>query len=151
MTAAVDVLTGLVVVASAIVAGVFFAVAVSVLPALFAMPMGQYVEIHRMLGKGYHPAMPVLVTAAIVTEVLLAILAPSAATLGCYAVATASLLGVSVVSHRCNVPINREIAAIGDQLPTGWDPRPRWRNWHRLRLGFAFAVLGLNISALALL
>jgi uncharacterized membrane protein len=150
MTLVVEMLTGLVVVASAIVAGVFFAVAVSVLPALFAMPMDQYVDVHRMLGKGYHPAMPVLVTSAIVAEVLLAVLAPSRSALACYLVATVFLLGVSAVSHLCNVPINRDIAAVGDQPPQGWDPRPRWRNWHRLRLGFAFVVLGLNVTALAL-
>jgi uncharacterized membrane protein len=151
MTLLVDTLTGLVVVASAVVAGVFFAVAVSVLPALFAMPMGQYIETHQLLGKGYHPVMPRIVTAAIIAEVVLAILAPSTVTLSCYAMATAALLGVSVVSHRCNVPINREIAATGGRRPEGWDPRVRWRDWHRLRLCFAFAVLGLNVVALALL
>lgn len=151
MTAVVYAVAGLVLVASAVVAGVFFAVAVSVLPALFTMPMGQYIETHRLLGKGYHPAMPRIVTAAIVAEVLLATLVSSAAIVGCYAAAAAALVGVSVVSHRCNVPINRDIAAIGDRPPEGWDPRPRWRNWHRLRLGFAFVVLGLNVTALALL
>lgn len=151
MTPVVVTLTGAVAVASAIVAGVFFAVAISVLPALSVMPMGQYMETHRLLGKGYHPTMPRLVTAAILSEVLLAVLAPSPATRGCYVAASAFLLGVSAVSHRCNVPINREIASMGGEPPDGWDPRPRWRNWHRLRLAFAFVVLSLNVAALALL
>nr|AJD20046.1 hypothetical protein [uncultured bacterium] len=148
----VESLSVAVILSNGIVAGVFFAVLVSVLPTLFAMPLGQYVETHRLLGKGYHPAMPVIVNVGTVGAVLLAFLAPSAATKALFGAAAVLLVGVQAVSHLLNVPINRKVHAVDlDRLPAGWrDPRPAWRNWHQLRTALAFAAFLANSTAVVL-
>lgn len=132
-----------------IVTGVFFAVAVSVLPTLFALPPGQYVRVHRLLGKGYHPAMPLIVNAATLADLVLLIVGGGTARV-LSAVAFAAMIGVQCVSHLCNVPINRALRGVDpDDLGAGWtDPRPAWRGWHLLRTGCASLAL-LTTSAAA--
>lgn len=56
-----EVLGVLALLGSGITAGVLFAVALSVLPALFAMEPGTYVHAHQLLGRNWDPAMPVIV------------------------------------------------------------------------------------------
>ncbi|WP_308249856.1 DUF1772 domain-containing protein [Sphaerisporangium fuscum] len=131
-----------VLVGAGIVAGVFVAVAVSVLPTLIAMPADRYVETHRMLGKGYHPLMPLLVNATMLLDIALAIALRGAPRVS-FAVAAVLLLGSQFVSHLCNVPINRSLHEIDvTAIPSDWnDPRPVWRNWHLLRTAIALAAL----------
>ena len=45
----------LAVLGSGVVAGVLFAVALSVLPALFAMPMDRYAYAHKLIGRNWDP------------------------------------------------------------------------------------------------
>ena len=54
-----------------------------------------------------------------------------------------------MVSHFCNVPINRQVKRLDpDRLPADWrDPRPLWRRWHTLRT--VLAVLALLLNAIA--
>jgi len=59
---------------SGLTAGVLFAVALSVLPALFAMPMDRYIETHRLLGRNWDPTMPVIVLTSTAVDVALAVL-----------------------------------------------------------------------------
>jgi uncharacterized membrane protein len=136
-----------------IVAGVFFAVAVSVLPALFALPAGQYVVAHRLLGQGYHPVMPLLVSTALIADVALAILGPAATTRSLAVAGAAALAGVQFVSQFGNVPINRVVHATDpDSIRADWaDPRSAWRNWHLLRTGFAVAALTFTAVAVVLI
>jgi hypothetical protein len=61
------------VVGSGMVAGVLFAVALSTLPALFAMPPARYVETHRLLGAHWDPTMPVLVLGSAGADAVLAL------------------------------------------------------------------------------
>ncbi|GII95054.1 anthrone oxygenase family protein [Sinosporangium siamense] len=145
-----ELLALLITVESGIVAGVFFAVAVSVIPALATMPPGRYIEAHRALGEGYHPVMPIIVNSATLAAAALIFLAPSTATRWIFAVVTVLLLGVQGVSHLCNVPINRRAKAVDpDNVPDGWDdPRTLWRNWHLLRTALAFLLLVVSTVAL---
>jgi uncharacterized membrane protein len=133
----------LAVLSAGLAAGVLFAVALSVVPAFAAMPPDRYVYTHGLIGPHFDPTMPVIVLAGAAANVALACLADTAPARGLYAVAAAAMAAVSVVSHLCNVPINRRVrGAEPDALPAGWaDPRPLWRRWHLLRTGLACAAL----------
>lgn len=134
---------------SGVTAGVLFAVALSVLPALFAMETGTYVHAHQLLGRNWDPTMPVIVLTSTLVEGVLAVTSDGAAR-SLFAAAAVLSLGVSGVSHLCNVPINRRVKAVTDpsDLPADWrDPRPLWRRWHLLRT--VLAVLALLCVAAA--
>jgi uncharacterized membrane protein len=150
ITVFVDALAVIVTLLSGTVAGVFFAVAISVIPALAGMPAGRYIEVHRRLGQGYHPAMPIICTAALAADVALVFLVDGVAERLLYAVAAVLVLGVQGVSHLCNVPINRQVHAIEpDAVPADWaDPRELWRNWHLLRTVLAFMLTLANAIAI---
>jgi uncharacterized membrane protein len=145
-----EVLGVLAVLGSGTISGAFFAVAVSVTPALSALPPDRYVEAHRLLGKGYHPIMPIMANLTMATGIWLAFVAPSTAGRVVAGVAAALTLGVQGVSHLGNVPINRSLAA-ADPGSDGWpDPRPRWRFLHLVRTALAAAVFVLFSLALVL-
>lgn len=149
MTATLGVLALL---GSGLTAGVLFAVALSTLPALFAMPPSTYVYAHQLLGRNWDPTMPAIVLTSTVADILLAVRATGAACV-LAVLAAVLMLGVSAVSHLANVPINRRVKAITDaeRLPDGWiDPRPLWRRWHFLRTGLAVVALAVNGAAVAL-
>ena len=134
-----------------IVAGVFFAVAVSVVPALAAMSPRDYVLTHQLLGPGYHPWMPVIVTLALLADVV-AVVVTGGAQRWLFAVSALMLVGVQVVSQFGNVPINRVVGRmVPDDLPPDWtDPRPSWRSWHLVRSAFALTALILTSLAVSL-
>lgn len=147
MTALEGVLGVAALLGSGVTAGVLFAVALSVLPALFAMETGTYVYAHKLLGRNWDPTMPVIVLSSCLANTSLAVVAGGAAR-SLFAVSAVLLLGVSGVSHLCNVPINRRVKAITDpaDIPADWeDPRPLWRRWHLLRT--TLAVLALAATA----
>lgn len=141
----------LVLVGCGTVAGVLFAVALSTLPALIAMPPGRYIYAHKLLGRNWDPTMPILVLASVALNVVLAALAATTAATVLFAAAAALLVGVSVVSHWCNVPINKQQRDIDpERMPADWhDPRPLWRRWHLLRTALAMLALILAASAVA--
>lgn len=143
-----DLLAVAALVGSGVVAGVLFAVALSVLPALFAMPADRYVYTHQLVGRRWDPTMPIIVLTSMVLDIVLAVLT-RAEPAALFATAAVLLLGVSVVSHFCNVPINRVVKALDpDKVPPDWrDPRPLWRRWHLLRT--ALALLGVTVNAVA--
>ncbi|MGB3440137.1 MAG: DUF1772 domain-containing protein [Actinophytocola sp.] len=147
----VDVLAATVTVTSGVVAGVLFAVALSVLPALRAMPTDRYVYTHKLIGRHWDPTMPVIVLGSMAAEVVLAFTAPGDVA-PLFAVGAVLLLVVSIVSHYCNVPINRRVKSVDpDAVPANWtDPRPLWRRWHLLRTAVAVAAAVVNAAALAL-
>ncbi|MEV0092396.1 DUF1772 domain-containing protein [Streptomyces sp. NPDC050738] len=135
-----------------VTAGVLFAVALSVLPALFAMETGPYVHAHQLLGRNWDPTMPVIVLSSTLANGVLAVTVDGAGR-PLFAAAAVLLLGVSGVSHLCNVPINRTVKGITDPavLPADWqDPRPLWRRWHLLRTALAVLALVCTASAVAL-
>nr|ADE22319.1 putative monooxygenase [Streptomyces flavogriseus] len=139
---------------SGVTAGVLFAVALSVLPALFAMETGTYVYAHKLLGRNWDPTMPVVVLTSTLLAAWLALIADDGTAQLLFAAAAVLLLGVSAVSHLCNVPINRRVKAVDnpDELPADWqDPRPLWRRWHLLRTLLAVIALALNAAAVTVI
>lgn len=131
---------------SGIVAGVFFAVTVSVVPALAALPAGRYVEVHRMLGKGYHPTMPLIVMLVLAGDLALAFVAPATVPVALPVTAMVLQVGVQAVSHLGNERLNRSVrTADPDVLGPAWtDPRQAWRRWHLIRTALALAVFVIN-------
>jgi uncharacterized membrane protein len=144
-----DLVTVLVLTASGVTAGVLFGVAISLLPALLVMPNDVYVYSHELIGRHWDPTMPVIVLSAMAGDIALAVMAPQQTLL--FVIAAVLLFGVSVVSHLCNVPINRAVKALADkEIPAGWrDPRPEWRRWHLIRT--ALAVVAIVVNAFAVI
>lgn len=137
---------------SGLVAGVLFAVALSTLPALIAMPPSRYIYAHKLLGRNWDPTMPVIVLSSTAADIVLAVAVPEpAAARALFAVAAVLLVAVSVVSHFANVPINKQMRTVDpDRMPPDWrDPRPLWRRWHLLRTACAIGALAVNASAVA--
>ncbi|HEY9373882.1 DUF1772 domain-containing protein [Streptomyces sp.] len=142
-----EVLSGVVLIGTGIVTGIFVAVLVSVGPAMSAMGRAEYLRAHALLGRGYHPMMPILVNIVTVSGFVLGWLAESPGRV-LFPVAAVLLIGVQAVSHLGNVPINRSLSGLAEDGP--WqDPRPLWRAWHRLRT--ALAVLALAAVTVAVL
>ncbi|MDQ7803504.1 DUF1772 domain-containing protein [Amycolatopsis sp. A133] len=136
-------LSVLAIVGSGLTAGVLFCVALSVVPLFFALPPEEYLVTHRLIGRHFDPAMPVIVLVSAAADLGLAVLAP--ATRWWHVFAALLLLGVSAVSHFGNVPLNRLVRRGGD-VPADWsDPRRRWRALNLVRT--VLAVLALIVNA----
>lgn len=149
----VDAVAVAAVLGSGVVAGVLFAVALSVLPALAAMSPERYVYTHQMLGRRWDPTMPIIVLGSLVIDLVLGVLAPTPPVRVLFLAAAVLLVGVSVVSHFGNVPINRRVRHLDpERVPVGWhDPRPLWRRWHLVRTVLALLALTVNTVALTML
>ncbi|MDX2938449.1 DUF1772 domain-containing protein [Streptomyces ipomoeae] len=150
MTAA-ELLGVLVLLGNGVTAGVLFAVALSVVPAMAVMPADRYVYVHQLLGRNWDPTMPAIVLLSALLDTALAIAADDGARAGLLGTAALLLVAVSVVSHFRNVPLNRRVKALDPgRLPADWsDPRPAWRRWHLTRTTLAVTALALNALALA--
>jgi uncharacterized membrane protein len=146
-----DILAVAVLVGSGTVAGVLFAVALSTLPALIAMPPGRYIYAHKLLGRNWDPTMPAIVLSSTVLDLVLVFLAPRGSAAALFGVAAFLLAAVSVVSHFANVPINKVMRTLDpDDMPERFDdPRPLWRRWHHLRTALALLALTVNAVAIA--
>ena len=147
-----DPLAVLALLGSGITAGVLFGVALSVTPALIAMPVPAYVDAHKKLGSRWDPTMPIIVLTTFLLDIVLAVTSSGAAT-ALYGTGAGLMLGVSAVSHLANVPINKQVKRLSpDDIPEDWqDPRLLWRNWNLLRTVFAGLALLLNALALTTL
>ncbi|MDF3299895.1 anthrone oxygenase family protein [Streptomyces tropicalis] len=147
----VEALSVLVLLGTGLVAGVLFAVALSVMPALIAMTPERYVDTHRLLGRRYDRIMPFIVTGSTAIDVGFAVRADGAARL-LFALAAVSMAGVAVVSQTRNVPMNRRVKQTRpEDLGPHWrDPRPAWRGWHLVRTCCAVAGCTLTAAAVVL-
>jgi uncharacterized membrane protein len=143
------VLSVTVLVGSGIVAGVLFAVALSVVPAFLAMPPDRYVQTHKLVGRYFDRVMPPLVITCTVVDVVLAASSAASSARSLFGVAAALQVGVSLVSQFGNVPINRTVKRLSPaDIPSGWvDPRPRWRAWHLARTSLAVLAIAANACA----
>jgi uncharacterized membrane protein len=141
-----ELVTGLlgivVVVGTGIVAGVLFAVALSVVPALAAMPADRYVWTHKLLGRRYDRVMPWITLASITAAVVLAARSAELSRALPYGVVVVCMVGVAIVSQGGNVPINNRVKRTRpEEIGPDWpDPRARWRSWHLLRTGLALTA-----------
>ncbi|MEU6711955.1 DUF1772 domain-containing protein [Nonomuraea sp. NPDC046802] len=141
-----------VLVSSGMVAGVLFAVALSVVPALMAMPADRYLYTTNLLGRNWDPVMPILVLGTAAGDLALALMPGPQSARVLYGATVVLMIAVAGVSHLCNVPINRILKKIDpNAIPDDWaDPRPRWRSWHLLRTTLAVAALTANSLAVAM-
>ncbi|UUN27418.1 DUF1772 domain-containing protein [Streptomyces sp. FIT100] len=147
----VEALSVLVLLGTGLVAGVLFAVAVSVMPALIAMPPDRYVSTHKLLGRHYDRIMPFIVTGSTVIDVAFAIRGTGTVRV-LFAAAALCMAGVAVVSQTRNVPINNRVKRTApEDLGPGWqDPRIQWRDWHLVRTCCAMAGCTLSAAAVVL-
>ncbi|KXK63828.1 hypothetical protein AWW66_01215 [Micromonospora rosaria] len=145
---ATDVLTFVALLGSGTTAGVLFAVALSMVPALRAMPVDRYVQAHRLLGRNWDPTMPIVVLTTVAALLALAVVVdpvPSRVAFGLGAVLMAAVAGVS---HLGNVPLNRSVKSLPAETVPGpdWvDPRPVWGRLHLLRTSLALAAFLLGL------
>ncbi|WP_338484707.1 DUF1772 domain-containing protein [Streptomyces sp. SCSIO 75703] len=146
--AVVEALSVLVLTGTGLVAGVLFAVAVSVMPALTAMTPERYVSTHILLGRRYDRIMPFVVTGSTAVDAGLAVRVSGGPRL-LFVAAALCMAGVAVVSQTRNVPINRTVKRTRpEDLGPGWrDPRPAWRDWHLVRTCLAIAGCVLTAAA----
>ncbi|MFI0411617.1 DUF1772 domain-containing protein [Actinomadura sp. 3N508] len=146
-----ELLSILVLVGTGVVAGVFFAVAISVMPALIAMPPDRYVFTHKLLGRHYDRVMPFIVLGSGAIDVVLAA-GSNGAVRWVFAVAAVCMVGVAVVSQTRNVPINNQVKKLApEEVGPDWDdPRFSWRDWHLVRTAFAFAAIALTAAGVVL-
>jgi uncharacterized membrane protein len=153
MTVVTHAISVMVLLGSGTTAGVLFAVAMSTVPALATMTPDRFVYTHTLLGRHWDPTMPAIVLTTTVLDATLAGLASGGSASSLFIVATVCLLGVSLISHLGNVPINRRIHQTDpNAIPPGWrDPRPLWRRWHLLRTTLAVLALAANGLAVTLL
>ncbi|MEV4173356.1 DUF1772 domain-containing protein [Nonomuraea sp. NPDC049709] len=148
-----EILSVLALLGSGTTAGVMFAVAISMVPALGAMPVPRYVEAHQLLGRNWDPTMPIIVITTTLAGLALVPLSGDPARTVLHAAAAVLMLGVAGVSHLLNVPLNRAVKALGpgSSIPPGWvDPRPTWRGYHLVRTALAGAAFALNATAVVL-
>lgn len=135
---------------SGLTAGVLFCVALSIVPTLRALPPDRYVQTHKLLGRNYDPTMPLIVLTTALVDGVLAVMTP--ATRSLFVAGAVLMVGVSAVSHLCNVPINRRVKVLDPgAIPADWaDPRQVWRRWHLLRTVLAVVALTVNAAAVVL-
>nr|WP_239149236.1 DUF1772 domain-containing protein [Streptomyces sp. SID12501] len=139
----------LVLLGTGLVAGVLFAVAVSVMPALIAMPPDRYVDTHKLLGRRYDRIMPFIVSGSVVIDAAFAVGAAETGPRVLFIAGALAMAGVAVVSQTRNVPINNRVKKTRpEDLGPDWeDPRIQWRDWHLLRT--CFAITGCSLTAAA--
>lgn len=147
-----ELLSVLVLAGTGVVAGVLFAVAISVMPALLAMPPDRYVVTHKLLGRHYDRVMPFIVAGSTLADVFLAVQAEQSGQRFLFVTAAVCMAGVAAVSQTRNVPINNRVKALEpDRIPPEWhDPRIAWRNWNLVRMAFAMAGCLATAAAVVL-
>jgi uncharacterized membrane protein len=144
-----QVLTAIVLVGNGIAAGVLFAHAVSVWPALQAMTPNRYVEAHKLIGRASDPMMPIIVSTSMVLDIVLTVLQNGPPKF-IFMMSAVSLFGVVIVSQICNVPLNRQTKALDPEaIPPDWkDPRGEWAKWNRVRTALSIlALIGNAVGA----
>ncbi|MER7394192.1 DUF1772 domain-containing protein [Streptomyces sp. NPDC000151] len=148
----VETLSVLVLLGTGMVAGVLFAVAISVMPALIAMTPDRYVDTHKLLGKRYDRIMPFIVSGSVVVDAAFAVRAGETGPRVLFIAGALAMVGVAVVSQTRNVPINTRVKKTRpEDIGPGWDdPRAQWRDWHLLRTCFAVAGCALTAAAVVL-
>ncbi|MGH3645672.1 MAG: anthrone oxygenase family protein [Micromonosporaceae bacterium] len=146
-----DALSVVILLTNGLIAGVFFDVAIALVPAFFKMPRSRFVYVNNLLVDGYHPTMPILCTTAVLSNLALVFLAPAPYRY-LFLSGTLLIIGTMVISEFGNMRINRRLLTVDpDNLPIGFqDPRREWRGFHLMRTSLALAAITINGTAVAL-
>ena len=124
-------------------------------PLLLALPVDNYVPVHKFLVTRFDPFMPACLITALLCDIGLAVTNPTTVTRIVAGVFAAVYLCVVYVSVTKNVPINKWVATLDpDNLPADWesvDPRKRWRDWNLVRTSFATLGLAGNVLLVGIL
>ncbi|MEV5329741.1 DUF1772 domain-containing protein [Nonomuraea fastidiosa] len=124
-------------------------------PMLVALPVHQYVNVHKFLVTRFDPFMPICLLVALLADATIAVLAPGDLVRALAVTGALLYAGVITVSLTKNVPINRWIAALDPaDLPADWhsvDPRARWRSWNMVRTCLAVTALVAGVSMVGVL
>ena len=136
-------------------AGALMVSALGGAPLLLALPVADYVPVHKFLVTRFDPLMPICLLTAMLCDVGLAITSPTTATRTTAGLFAAVYLSVMYVSLTKNVPINKWVGKLDpDNLPADWDrvdPRKRWRDWNLVRTTLAVLGLAGNVLMVAIL
>ncbi|MDA3647670.1 DUF1772 domain-containing protein [Saccharopolyspora indica] len=150
-----EVLVPLVLLLNGLSAGVLTGTLLGGVPLLLALPDDRYVHAHAFFATRYDPFMPACFIGTVLGDVVLVVVAPTAATAVLFAVAAVLAAGAVVISLLKNVPINKWVCGLDpDHLPADFaerDPRRAWQTWNRARSALAIAALLVNAAAVALL
>lgn len=146
----IQILLPVAVLCSGLAAGGLMISALGGAPLLLSLPVDRYIVTHQFLVTRFDPFMPVNMCTALLMDLGLALVGPSAAARALAGAGCVMLAGAMAVSLTKNVPINRWILAIDpDRVPSGWDridPRVRWRNWNLVRTALVCASLLSNVA-----
>jgi uncharacterized membrane protein len=142
-------LAALAVVGNGIAAGIMASTVIGVVPYMLVAPYPEYVRMVRFFWPRFDPIMPLLNGAALLIDVVLAVLTRHHAAAAGFAVAAGLLAGVMGISIAKNVPINRLVSGLdAAREPANWahlDPRGRWRLWNLRRTAVAVAAFVVNV------
>jgi uncharacterized membrane protein len=145
----------LAVLAGGLAAGGLMISALGGAPMLLALPVDSYLPVHKLLVGRFDPFMPICIVSALLSDVALAVSAPTGVTHTLAAAGAVLYLCVMSVSLTKNVPINRWIATLDPaHPPADWhriDPRVKWRNWNLVRTTLAVLALIVNVAAVGFL
>ncbi|MBP2323145.1 putative membrane protein [Kibdelosporangium banguiense] len=140
---------------SGVAAGVLLWSVIGGVPLLLSLPAERYVETHQFWGSRFDGLQPLLVTATLVADVVLAVAAPNALTKSLFVVGAATALGVIVISKFRNVPLKRRVMRLDPHnLPPDWeqtDPRREWAAWNLGRTVCGLVAFAANVAVVALL
>lgn len=149
MTLSTQLLAGLFIVLSGLLAGTLFMVEIAVVPTFGALPPDRWVQVHRLLDRRFDPLMPRVNKVALVICAGVIVFVDGAPAKAAFAVAGLGIVGVAVVSEAYNVRLNRQVEGWDVRaLPPDWSRlQTRWASANRVRtlfavLGFAGAVVG---------
>jgi anthrone oxygenase-like protein len=146
----INVLAGVYLLLSGVLAGVLVAVEIAVVPMLGALPGERFVQVHRLLDPNFDPVMPRMNKVALAVGAAILVFG-SGGLPPKIAVATAEvcIIGVALVSELANVRINRRIHTwdVAD-LPADWRGiREHWFWANRARTALGVAAFTAAIAA----
>jgi uncharacterized membrane protein len=141
--------------AGGLAAGALVLSALGGAPLLLALPVDDYIPVHKFLVTRFDPFMPACLLTALVCDVGLLFVGPGALPRVLAAASAVLYLSVVTVSLTKNVPINKWIAALDTtRMPADWasvDPRKRWRDWNLVRTSLATLGLVGNVAMVGVL
>jgi Ca2+/Na+ antiporter len=151
VTTMIDLLAVLALAFNGIAAGALLGSLVGPVRLLLALPAEGYVRAKQFMIPRYDPAMPIIIVATTILDVLLTIFAPGTLTRLTFGIAALVLVLVVIISVTKNVPVNKwEQTLDPEALPKDFaerDPRPTWHRWHLIRTSLLTVALVVAVAA----